>query len=140
MNTPHQHEIKRKRGYSGQNKVSQKGQSIHKNDRYKYPEITLEIIMRKLIAGLHKIFVALKFKFHQLTAGAFIQLRFPWFKIGLAAIVFLIITQKDIQFSVNMKAPLSSAFTTPHAAQEQLGLVQPGLCKKSFFRICLPNF
>ena len=120
-----QHDIKRQRGNSKQNKISRKGQSLNKSDRYKYPEVSLELIVRKLIAGFQKLFIALKYHFHQLTAGAFLQIKFPWFKVGLAAIVFLIITQKDIQFSVNMKAPLSGAFSTSGSNQEHLGLVQP---------------
>jgi flagellum-specific peptidoglycan hydrolase FlgJ len=68
-------------------------------------EITLGWILRKIWLHLQKLFVALKYQWHKNTAGFFANKKLSWFKIGLAAIAIFIVLKKDIQFSVNMKAP-----------------------------------
>ena len=74
--------------------------------------------------GASKLWVALRYQFHRLTAGAFSNIRLPWYKIALVAIVLLIVTKKDIQFSINMKAPLS-ALSSGGESGSQMSLAQP---------------
>ncbi|MCB0586679.1 MAG: glucosaminidase domain-containing protein [Phaeodactylibacter sp.] len=88
------------------------------------PDITLRDILRHLWLGANKLLVALRYQFHRLTAGAFSNLRLPWYKIAFAVFILLIVTKKDIQFSINMKAPLSG-FSNTDAAGSQMSLAQP---------------
>jgi flagellum-specific peptidoglycan hydrolase FlgJ len=88
---------------------------------------TLQEILHKLGLGLQKLFTALRFRFHQATGGTLSEVRLPWFKIGLAAIALFILTQKNIQFSINMKSPVSgfSDDREEEAQAEQMSFAQP---------------
>lgn len=77
-----------------------------------FPEINLAMILGHLWRGLCKLFVALRYVIHRATGGLQISWRLPWFKLGLAALAIFILTKKDIQFSINMKAPLAEVFGT----------------------------
>ncbi len=74
-------------------------------------DVTLGWILRKLWLGLRKLFVATKYQLHKSTAGFFLGWRLSWFKIGLAGIAVFIILKKDVQFSINMKAPAATLKT-----------------------------
>ncbi|WP_425420530.1 glucosaminidase domain-containing protein [Phaeodactylibacter xiamenensis] len=94
---------------------------------------TLQELLHKLGVGLQKLFTALRFRFHQATGGTLSEVRLPWFKIALAAIAFFILTQKNIQFSINMKSPVSG-FSDDREADgqaEQMSLAQPISLKTS---------
>ena len=73
------------------------------------PVISFNDIYQKLFSGLQRLWVAVKYRFFQITAGIFEGFRIPWFKLGIALLAIFIFTKKDIQFSINMKAPLASA-------------------------------
>jgi len=73
------------------------------------PVAGLLTVLRRLLAGFHKIFVALKYQFFRWTVGLFEDVRLPWVRIGLAALAVFILLKKDVQFSINMRAPLSPA-------------------------------
>jgi flagellum-specific peptidoglycan hydrolase FlgJ len=81
----------------------------HGRDYRPAPQFQLTILLDRFLLGLSKIWVALKYHFHRLTAGAFSEMRMPWLKIGVAVLAVFILTQKDIQFSINMKAPGATA-------------------------------
>lgn len=53
----------------------------------------------------------------------------PAFKVAAALVLFMYFLQRDIQFSIHMKAPVgaqtASIWDAPRAAAEQMGLVQP---------------
>lgn len=68
-------------------------------------DITLGMILRKLLQGLFQIWIALKYQFHRRTAGIFTRIHWSWYKAGLVVLAIFILTKKDIQFSINMKAP-----------------------------------
>jgi|AntRauTorckE5430_2_1112549.scaffolds.fasta_scaffold05709_4 flagellum-specific peptidoglycan hydrolase FlgJ len=88
---------------------------------------TLQEVLHRLGIGIQKLITALRFRFHQLTAGQLSGLHLPWFKMALAAIAFFILTQKNIQFSINMRSPLSG-FSDDREAEgqtEQMSLAQP---------------
>lgn len=72
-------------------------------------DVTLGWILKKLWLGLKKVFVAIKYHFYKSTDGWFGGWRFSWFKIGLAAIAVFIVLKKDVQFSINMKAPVNQS-------------------------------
>lgn len=91
---------------------------------YYLEDITLRDILHKLWLGASKLLVALKYQFHRLTAGAFSNIRLPWYKIAFVAIILLILTKKDIQFSINMRAPLSG-FSNNGEPGSQMSLAQP---------------
>ncbi|MCB0630512.1 MAG: glucosaminidase domain-containing protein [Saprospiraceae bacterium] len=85
-------------------------QMRHANGEPIFPEISLALILRHLWRGLCKLFVALRYTLHKATGGMQLRIRLPWFKLGLAALAVFILTKKDIQFSINMKAPLAGIF------------------------------
>lgn len=97
-----------------------------------FPEISLSLILRHLWRGLCKLFVAVRYQIYRATGGLQLNWRLPWFKLGLAAMAIFILTKKDIQFSIDMKAPLADVFGTAEKtggiavpATQQLSMVQP---------------
>ncbi len=72
-------------------------------------EVTLGWILKKIWIGLQKLMVAIKYQLHKNVGHWLEGRRLSWFKIGLAAIAIFIVLKKDIQFSVNMKAPAAGA-------------------------------
>ena len=102
-------------------------QHLSKKARYSAALPTIQEVLHRLSIGLQKLYTALHYHFHQLTAGRFSEMRLPWFKIALAAIAFFILTQKNIQFSINMKSPVSG-FSDDREAEnnaEQMSFAQP---------------
>lgn len=87
-------------------------------------DITLADILHKLWLGANKLLIALKYQFHRLTAGIFSNISLPWYKIAFIGIVLLIVTKKDIQFTINMKAPLPG-FSGSAENSSQMNLAQP---------------
>lgn len=107
-------------------------QMRHANGDPIIPEINLSMILRHLWRGICKILVALRYTLDRATGGLQIHRQLPWFKLGLAALAIFILTKKDIQFSVNMKAPLAEVFNTLGSSNgavvpttQQLSMVQP---------------
>ncbi|MEQ8704388.1 MAG: glucosaminidase domain-containing protein [Phaeodactylibacter sp.] len=100
---------------------------LSRSSRYTSSLPTLQEVLHRLGIGFQKLFTALHYRFHQLTAGTLSEVRLPWFKIALAAIAFFILTQKNIQFSINMRSPLSgfSDDREPEEQAEQMSLAQP---------------
>jgi len=78
------------------------------DDRY-YPVFSITWFLDKLLSGLYRLFVALKHQLYKVSIGRFEGMRLPWFKLGLAAFILFMMTKKDLQFSINMKAPLRTA-------------------------------
>jgi len=78
-------------------------------DEVYYPFFSISWFIDKFLSGLNRLFVALKHKFYSLVSGRTEGLRLPWFKIGLAAFAVFLFAKKDLQFSVNMRAPLRGA-------------------------------
>ncbi|HMQ49557.1 MAG TPA: glucosaminidase domain-containing protein [Saprospiraceae bacterium] len=99
-----------------------------------YQPITLGELYDRLRAGFTKILVAIKFHFYRLPIPGLSRYRVSWFKLGLLGILIFILTKKDIQFSVNMKAPFgnSSVAEVPRSNSdaEQMSLAQSVSLKK----------
>lgn len=70
--------------------------------------INFEELYQRFLAGVKRLLVAIKYRFYQFTAGVFDRVRLPWFKLGVALLILFIVTQKDIQFTVNMRAPMAA--------------------------------
>ncbi len=88
---------------------------------------TLQEVLHRLSVGLKKLLTALRFHWHHLPVGQWQLDRLPWFKIALATLAFFILTRKNIQFSINMRSPLSG-FSDDRRAEdnaEQMSLAQP---------------
>jgi len=75
---------------------------------YNY-EIGLSYLFQKLLSGLWKIMIAIKYWFFRVLSGWVNRASFPWLKLGLVFLVFFMLTRKDIQFSFNLKAPLEQS-------------------------------
>jgi len=125
MGTKDSHEVQVKEKTAFEQQLGARNQGLNRNQNQALPEITLELILKKILAGIQKLFVALKYQFHRLTAGVFTQVKLPWFKIGLVVIAFFILAKKDIQFSVNMKAPLAGVVSDDRETDNRMGIVQP---------------
>lgn len=91
------------------------GKSVSQGQWY-YPvfNITLIDLVQRLFMGIKRLLVALKYQFYKKTNYSPMdrsdvqgtgKWKIPWFKIGLVGLVLFIFTQKDFQFSINMKAP-----------------------------------
>ncbi len=89
-------------------------------------DVTLGWILKKLWLGLKKVFVSIKYHFYKSTDGWFGGWRFSWFKIGLAAIAVFIVLKKDVQFSINMKAPANSINNVSEQVAKPTHTSQPG--------------
>lgn len=73
------------------------------------PSLSVPDAVRRLVQGLRRILVAFKYKGYQMTLGTSIKgISIPWWKIGLAVLTIFILTKKDIQFSLNLKAPITA--------------------------------
>ncbi|GJM33992.1 MAG: hypothetical protein DHS20C18_29930 [Saprospiraceae bacterium] len=100
-----------------------------------FPDLDIALIIRRLLAGLWRLFVALKFHIHQFVFGSRGGYRLPWFRIGLAVLTLFILTKKDVQFSINMKAPLAGFMggneNANDASVDQLGVAQTISFKES---------
>lgn len=94
-------------------------QMRHASGEPVFPEINLSMILRHLWRGLSKFFVSLRYTLHKASGGMQLRFSLPWFKLGLAALAIFILTKKDIQFSINMKAPLAGIFGQSDATQTE---------------------
>lgn len=94
------------------------------------PSFSISRLFQKVLAGLRKLLVALRYQFSRYTQGLPIGGRLPWFKIGLALLAVFIVTKKDVQFSFNLKAPMTSIADDPENgpvrnAVDNFGIAQP---------------
>ena len=123
--------VKEKEAYQGDlfngNRRMQRGTSYSSLE-----PISIKELLSKLIRGLGRLFVALKYQFFRLTAGVMPSANIPWFKLGLAAVVLFVLTKKDVQFSFNMKAPLAYITDDSEESTEQdrMSIVQPIVLKE----------
>lgn len=102
------------------------------NGMPEFPEINLAMILRHLWRGLCKLFTVIRYLIYQATGGIHISWKLPWFKLALAGLAIFILTKKDIQFSINMKAPLAEVFGSSEKTvgsavptTQHLSMVQP---------------
>lgn len=86
--------------------------------------LSVEQLLNRLLKGAGKLLTALHFQLYRLSGGRQTgKWNIPWFKIGLAALAFFILSQKNVQFSFNIKAPFSS-FSEKEEQAEQMGIAQ----------------
>lgn len=101
------------------------------------PEINFTIILRYLLLGCYRVLIALKFHLLRFVGISRGKTRLPWIKIGLALVAVYILAKKEVQFSVNMRAPLAgilgdSAGESSESVSDQLGVVQGVQFKEPF--------
>lgn len=114
-------------GASAAQPMKRSGQIPQKSVYVTIYDVTLGWLLKKLWLGLMKWWIAIKYQWHQRTAGIFGTWRFSWFKLGLAVIVIFIVLKKDIQFSINMKAPTggkgqNTQVTPMHTSMSELSV------------------
>jgi len=61
--------------------------------------------IKRIIAGMYKLYVVLKYHLHTLVVSLFGTWRLPWLKLAIAGFAIFLMFKKDVQFSLNMKAP-----------------------------------
>lgn len=77
-----------------------------------YDDINMGRAFRSFWAGLKMVWTALKYRLFKLNGGGKTTgYRIPWLKVGFVCIVVFLVTQKDIRFSINLKAPLAQVRT-----------------------------
>lgn len=105
--------------------VYQQKRTIQNETRY-IPVHTINpiVLIKKLVLGLKKLFVAIKFHFFRLTFGVFDKVQIPWFKVGLIALALFIMLKKDLRFQFNMKAPVGGETEMAESRQDEFGMVQ----------------
>ena len=92
------------------------------------PNIDVRNIIGRLLTGLWRIFVFLKYLIHRMLTGSGNgdKIKIPWIKLGIAAVLLFIVLRKDVNFSVNMKAPLSKAVTRTETNKiTEFGIASP---------------
>lgn len=74
-------------------------------------DITFAMLFHRLLGGLKLLWIALKYRALKLMGISNTKNKSSWkvpaFKLSLLAVVIILVTQKDIRFSVNLKAPLA---------------------------------
>ena len=119
-------QIKEKQGHQGvlfsEDRGMQSGPVFH---QISVPSVGA--LLRKFLSGIQKIWIALKFWFFRLTGVVPREIKLPWFKIGLVALALFILTKKDIQFSLNMSAPLQGMIDDGESSnkKEEMSLAHP---------------
>ncbi len=92
------------------------------------PNIDVRNMISRLFNGLWRIFIFLKYLIHSLISGvtAKSEVKIPWVKLTIAALLLFIILRKDVNFSVNMKAPLSSPISKVETTTvSEFGMASP---------------
>ncbi|MFK8104024.1 MAG: glycoside hydrolase family 73 protein [Saprospiraceae bacterium] len=69
---------------------------------------SFEMLFEKLVFGLKKPLVALKYHFYKLSFGVFDRVKLPWMKIGLVLLAAVVLLKKDVHFNFAFKSPLSA--------------------------------
>lgn len=70
--------------------------------RFDLDDLSLLVILEKLLAGLKRLLVALHYQLLHFRPGG---RRLPWFKIALAVLLVWMALKRDMQFQINLKNP-----------------------------------
>ncbi|MEL7120372.1 MAG: glucosaminidase domain-containing protein [Bacteroidota bacterium] len=99
-----------------------------KND---IPEMTIPEVLKRFGARIQTFLIALKYQIYKSSPEELRskKLRLTWLKVGAAAILIFLLTQKDIQFSFNMKAPLEEDLPAQQSAIRTSETHQMGVAK-----------
>lgn len=74
-------------------------------------DITLWWLLTRLFAGLKLLWVAIRYRWRKANNGAKIgRFRLPWLQLGFIVVAVILVSQKNIRFSLDLKAPLAGAF------------------------------
>ena len=79
----------------GQNNV-QSGNATHY-----VPLPNFGALLKQLRAGMSRLYIILKYFLHGMMPNLKGEIKLPWFKIGMIALVLFIVAKKDINFSIN---------------------------------------
>jgi hypothetical protein len=119
---------------SGQDdgRMSRKNNSLKRGiEEPPIEDITLGWILRRLFQGIKLIWIAFRYRWKRANGNTRIAgFRIPWIQFALVGVVFFLVTQKDIRFSVNLKAPLGGAsmegapLATSSGTKERFGLAE----------------
>lgn len=101
--------------------------------------LNIEQLVYRLIKRLGKLATALRFQLYRLIGSKKVgSLNIPWFKIGLAALVFFILSQKNVQLSFNIKAPFSAALSEEASSDERMGVAQSIAFRQKAGKVSIP--
>lgn len=108
-----------------QTSYDQKQKSAIQNETYYVPLQVFNpfVWIKKMIAGLKKLFVAIKFHFFRLTYGVFDNVRISWFKVAMVGLILFVFLKKDFKFQFNMRAP-GSTTQMAQGQTDEMGIVK----------------
>ena len=74
------------------------------------PELSLAVLLEKLLSGLKRLLVAVHYQLRQALPGG---RSLPWFKIAIALVLLWMAFKRDMQFQVNLKRPGAESSVLP---------------------------
>lgn len=88
------------------------GQTPQSARHFEQPEeITFSMLFQRLAGGFRLLWIALKYRIMKLMGLTGAKKSTSWklslFKVSMVAVIIILVTQKDIRFSVNLRAPLA---------------------------------
>ena len=102
------------------------GMQYRKAD-FEMPEVNWRELFEKLIYLLRKPFVSLKYRIYKKTGGLIPKFRVPWFKVVILGLFAFIVLKKDMQFQVNLKAPLGASLDDRSANESNVAYDESSL-------------
>lgn len=78
-----------------------------------HADLSLAVLLEKLLFGLKRLLVALHYQFLRLLPGG---KSLPWFKIAVAALLVWMALKRDMQFQINLKKPGMESSAIPGEA------------------------
>lgn len=101
-----------RRGYATGSISGRNSRPPHPYDGFETAEdITFAMLYQRLAGGLRLLWIALKYRMMKLMGLAGSGKKQAWgfsvFKMTMLAVIVILVTQKEIKFSVNLKAPMT---------------------------------
>lgn len=101
-----------RRGDSTGNVSNRKDNAPKHHSAYDQPEeLSLGMLFQRLATGFKMLWIALKYRLLKMLGITGVKSKSFWrislLKVTMLAVVIILVTQKDIRFSVNLKAPLA---------------------------------
>lgn len=101
-------------------------------------QATLETLLRRLLQGLGKVAVVARYLLSRFSWNwrpfALPKWKISWWKVGLAALAVFIVLKKDIQFSINMRAPVGAGIRDDDHAGDSRGADELNVAQSVAFR------
>lgn len=81
----------------------------------------------RFFSGLHKWYVALKYKVFRFSGGVLGSGKMPWLKVSILVLAVFFVFKKDIKLTLNMGALKHSAAAQPHPKEKSSTINEMGI-------------